>query len=229
MQRYVRLLNNGGYPDIDQYVGKVFPVPWDSYNLVEVKFPDEVSRFFYISEGEAEYVEYPEAPLDVALSNFMKQSDEMIKALEETQAALKAAQQGTEEPKVGDFVKIKSKDNLEVSAKLYTSRCGYVGKIVKVSNSLADSRKVFTVKFPQASFPFLEFDLDLDHYEAKFYESEFTVVPEGTEGLQGVQPSIGVFGIKSDLKTLTNIPEECVSMTGEFYTEFLDGNVKITE
>lgn len=43
MQRYVRLLNNGGYPDIDQYVGKVFPVPWDSYNLVEVKLPDEVS------------------------------------------------------------------------------------------------------------------------------------------------------------------------------------------
>lgn len=227
MQRYVRLLNNGGYPDIDQYVGKVFPVPWDSYNLVEVKLPDEVSRFFSISDGEAEYVEHPEASLDVALSNFMKQSDEMIKALEETQAALKAAQQGTEEPKVGDFVKIKSKDNLEVSTKLYTSRCGYVGKIVKVSNSLADSRKVFTVKFPQASFSFLEFDLD--HYEAKFYESEFTVVPEGTEGLQGVQPSIGVFGIKSDLKTLTNIPEECVSMTGEFYTEFLDGNVTITE
>ena len=223
MQRYVRLLNNGGYPDIDQYVGKVFPVPWDSYNLVEVKLPDEVSRFFYISEGEAEYVDYPESSLDVALNNFMKQSDEMIKALEETQAALKAAQQGTEEPKVGDFVKIKSKDNLEISTKLYTSRCGYVGKIVKVSNSLADSRKVFTVKFPQASFSFLEFDLD--HYEAKFYESEFTVVPEGTEGLQGVQPSIGVFGIKSDLRTLTNIPEECVSMTGEFYTEFLDGNV----
>lgn len=223
MQRYVRLLNNGRYPDIDQYVGKVFPVPWDSYNLVEVKLPDEVSRFFSISDGEAEYVEHPEASLDVALSNFMEQSDELIRALEETQAVLKAAQQGTEEPKVGDFVKIKSKDNLEVSTKLYTSRCGYVGKIVKVSNSLADSRKVFTVKFPQASFSFLEFDLD--HYEAKFYESEFTVVPEGTEGLQGVQPSIGVFGIKPDLKTLTNIPEECVSMTGEFYTEFLDGNV----
>lgn len=223
MQRYVRLLNNGGYQGIDQYVGKVFPVPWDSYNLVEVKLPDGVTRYFSISNGEAEYVDYPEAPLDVALSNFMEQSDELIRALEETQAALKAAQQGTEEPKVGDFVKIKSKDNLEVSTKLYTSRCGYVGKIVKVSNSLADSRKVFTVKFPQASFSFLEFDLD--HYEAKFYESEFTVVPEGTEGLQGVQPSIGVFGIKPDLKTLTNIPEECVSMTGEFYTEFLDGNV----
>lgn len=227
MQRYVRLLNNGGYPDIDQYVGKVFPVPWDSYNLVEVKFPDEVSRFFDISEGEAEYVDYPESSLDVALSNFMKQSDEMIKALEETQAALKAAQQGTEEPKVGDFVKIKSKDNLEVSTKLYTSRCGYVGKILKVSNSLADSRKVFTVKFPQASFSFLEFDLD--HYEAKFYESEFTVVPEGTEGLQGVQPSIGRLGVKANLKTLTNIPEEMVYMTGEFYTEFIRGNVKITE
>lgn len=227
MQRYVRLLNNGGYPDIDQYVGKVFPAFGDSYTLVEVKLPDGLSRYFSIAEGEAEYVDYPETTLDVALSNFMKQSDEMIKALEETQAALKAAQQGTEEPKVGDFVKIKSKDNLEVSTKLYTSRCGYVGKIVKVSNSLADSPKVFTVKFPQASFSFLEFDLD--HYEAKFYESEFTVVPEGTEGLQGVQPSIGVFGIKSDLKTLTNIPEECVSMTGEFYTEFLDGNVTITE
>lgn len=227
MQRYVRLLTNGGYSDIDQYVGKVFPAVWDSCNIAEVELPDGVTRYFSISNGEAEYVEYPEAPLDVALSNFMKQSDEMIKALEETQAALKAAQQGTEEPKVGDFVKIKSKDNLEVSTKLYTSRCGYVGKIVKVSNSLADSRKVFTVKFPQASFSFLEFDLD--HYEAKFYESEFTVVPEGTEGLQGVQPSIGVFGIKSDLKTLTNIPEECVSMTGEFYTEFLDGNVTITE
>lgn len=223
MQRYVRLLNNGGFQDIDQYVGKVFPVPWDSYNLVEVKFPDGVTRYFDISDGEAEYVEYPEASLDVALSNFMRQTDEMIKALKETQAALKAAQQGTKEPKVGDFVKIKSKDNLEVSTKLFTSRCGYVGKIVKLSHSLADNRKVFTVKFPQASFSLLEFDLE--HYEANFYESEFTVVPEGTEGLQGVQPSIGVFGIKSDLKTLTNIPEECVSMTGEFYTEFLEGNV----
>lgn len=228
MQRYVRLLNNGGYPDIDQYVGKVFPVDWDSYiGIAEVELPDGVTRYFSIPGGEAEYVEHPEASLDVALSNFMEQSDELIRALEETQAALKAAQQETEEPKVGDFVKIKSKDNLEISTKLYTSRCGYVGKIVKVSNSLADSRKVFTVKFPQASFSFLEFDLD--HYEAKFYESEFTVVPEGTEGLQGVQPSIGVFGIKPDLKTLTNIPEECVSMTGEFYTEFLDRNVTITE
>lgn len=223
MQRYVRLLNNGGYPDIDQYVGKVFPVPWDSYNLVEVKLPDGVSRFFGISEGEAEYVEHPEASLDVALSNFMEQSDELIRALEETQAALKAAQQETEEPKVGDFVKIKSKDNLEISTKLYTSRCGYVGKILKVSNRLADSRKVFTVKFPQASFSLLE--CDPKHYEVNFYEGEFEVVPEGTEGMQGVQPSIGIFGIKSDLKTLTNIPEECVSMTGEFYTEFLEGNV----
>lgn len=226
MQRYVRLLNNGGYPDIDQYVGKVFPVPWDSYNLVEVKLPDGVSRFFSISDGEAKYVEHPEASLDVALSNFMEQSDEMIKALEDTQAVLKAAQQGTEEPKVGDFVKIKSKDNLEISTKLYTSRCGYVGKIVGVDVSCWEDI-VFDIEFPQASFPMTP--INANYFITSFYESEFTVVPEGTEGLQGVQPSIGVFGIKSDLKTLTNIPEECVSMTGEFYTEFLDGNVTITE
>lgn len=226
MQRYVRLLNNGGYPDIDQYVGKVFPVDWDSYILAEVELPDGVTRYFNISDGEAEYVEYPEAPLDVALSNFMKQSDEMIKALEETQAALKAAQQETEEPKVGDFVKIKSKDNLEISTKLYTSRCGYVGKIVGVDVSCWEDI-VFDIEFPQASFPMTP--INANYFITSFYESEFTVVPEGTEGLQGVQPSIGVFGIKSDLKTLTNIPEECVSMTGEFYTEFLDGNVTITE
>lgn len=226
MQRYVRLLNNGGYPDIDQYVGKVFPVDWDSYIIAEVELPDGVTRYFNISDGEAEYVEYPEASLDVALSNFMKQSDEMIKALEETQAALKAAQQGTEEPKVGDFVKIKSKDNLEISTKLYTSRCGYVGKIVGVDVSCWEDI-VFDIEFPQASFPMTP--INANYFITSFYESEFTVVPEGTEGLQGVQPSIGVFGIKSDLKTLTNIPEECVSMTGEFYTEFLDGNVTITE
>lgn len=226
MHRYVRLLNNGGYPDIDQYVGKVFPVDWDSYIMAEVELPDGVTRYFNISDGEAEYVEYPEASLDVALSNFMKQSDEMIKALEETQAALKAAQQGTEEPKVGDFVKIKSKDNLEISTKLYTSRCGYVGKIVGVDVSCWEDI-VFDIEFPQASFPMTP--INANYFITSFYESEFTVVPEGTEGLQGVQPSIGVFGIKSDLKTLTNIPEECVSMTGEFYTEFLDGNVTITE
>lgn len=222
MQRYVRLLNNGGYPDIDQYVGKVFPVPWDSYIIAEVELPDGVTRYFNISDGEAEYVDYPEAPLDVALSNFMKQSDELIRALEETQAALKAAQQETEEPKVGDFVKIKSKDNLEVSTKLYTSRCGYVGKIVGVDVSCWEDI-VFDIEFPQASFPMTP--NNANYFITSFYESEFTVVSEGTEGLQGVQPSIGVFGIKSDLKTLTNIPEECVSMTEEFYTEFLDGNV----
>ena len=226
MHRYVRLLNNGGYPDIDQYVGKVFPVPWDSYIIAEVELPDGVTRYFNISDGEAEYVEHPEASLDVALSNFMEQSDEMIKALEETQAVLKAAQQGTEEPKVGDFVKIKSKDNLEISTKLYTSRCGYVGKIVGVDVSCWEDI-VFDIEFPQASFPMTP--INANYFITSFYESEFTVVPEGTEGLQGVQPSIGVFGIKSDLKTLTNIPEECVSMTGEFYTEFLDGNVTITE
>lgn len=198
MHRYVRLLNNGGYPDIDQYVGKVFPVDWDSYIMAEVELPDGVTRYFNISDGEAEYVEYPEASLDVALSNFMKQSDEMIKALEETQAALKAAQQGTEEPKVGDFVKIKSKDNLEISTKLYTSRCGYVGKIVGVDVSCWEDI-VFDIEFPQASFPMTP--INANYFITSFYESEFTVVPEGTEGLQGVQPSIGVFGIKSDLKT----------------------------
>lgn len=225
MQRYVRLLNNGGYPDIDQYVGKVFPVDWDSYSIAEVELPDGVTRYFNISDGEAEYVEYPEAPIDVSLSNFMKQSDEMIKALEETQAVLKAAQQGTKEPKVGDFVKIKSKDNLEISTKLYTSRCGYVGKIVKVSNSLADNHKVFTVKFPQASFSLLE--CDPKHYKVNFYEGEFEVVPEGTEGKVGYQVITGHLGVKSDLKTLTNIPEEMVYMTEEFYDEFVKGRVKI--
>lgn len=220
MQRYVRLLNNGGYPDIDQYVGKVFPVPGDSYNLVEVKLPDGVSRFFDISEGEAEYVDYPEASLDVALSNFMEQSDELIRALEETQAVLKAAQQGTEEPKVGDFVKIKNKEYLKVDHKRYSSRCGYVGQIVREVDRLSSDR-VFSIEFKQVSFP--EPTYPDSYYITNFYESEFEVVPKGTKGLAGVQPSMGRLGVKSDLKTLTNIPEEMVYMTGEFYTEFIRG------
>lgn len=222
MQKYVKLLTNGGFPDIDHHIGKVFPVYRELFNLALIEVPEhDMLLCFDIDRGEAEYVAPPKVSIGVSVGELHTQLEELSQAFKEAQEALEAVLQQPKEPKVGDFVKIKPKEDLKNAAKRFSSRCGYVGKIVEVVGQLGTD-KVFSIEFTQASFPDI---VSNSYFKTNFYRSEFEVIPEGTEGRRGCYPHVGNLGVKSDLKTLTNIPEERVCMTREFYDEFVKGRI----